>query len=886
MAKRDEYLANIRRRLSAFMVEIGMGNQVNRMDLNISAEDICCGLLNLIFDWRLENANADKQNYTAIDLIDWDEGVAVQVTSENTSKKIKETIKKLEGQAYVEKIDRLIVLLLREKKDYSSAFESDEFDVEIMDLYTLSEQIEHKSVKKLSEISKYLDDELSSLFDGKPVIDKPKHLLPPVPAQSPSYIAGSRRKELDRIAPILESGDPVFIWGNGGIGKTELAIQLAKKYAPPQGAYFIRCAEPEDKKSETIRETILRADFSGYCFIGKDNENRDAEYRERMDILRTEYPGALLIIDDFERSDKSFVELCAEKSYRELTQLGIKLVFLTRYSVGEKESKVEALPEQQLLTLMRMYCKDKSVTDEKLLSAIRAVDGNTIMVYLMAQMLENGNASALLDIILEKMRENAVQRSEETSNDQSQLINHLRTLFKISGLTEQDRYVMRCATLLPDDGMEYTLFRDCLIDPRLSNVSDYVRELLKEKMVDLYVRQDALPKLVNLGWLSVDNNTLLIHPVVRMVCQMELHPDDATCEEFLTALSNRFDLDREYHAELFAQIAKCFSVAAEQLEDQTGKWSFFAGRYWKKVGNYQKALSYELQMLERREGSSQIDSPKLAASYINVGETYGELADYLHALHYQQKALEILKKADVSNNMDLVSAYLHIGRTYGVLKDHRNALQYKQQALVCCEGIRPLDSVEVADCYDEIGITYGELGDYGKALENGLHALSIREGKLPADHPNIAQSYRNIGKAYSGAGDYAKTLEYMLKATSIAEKVLPPSHPDLAMAYNNVGNVYGDLGEHAKAAEYYQKALLIQKKVLPSNHPNLSESYSNAGYAYTKMGNYVLALEYYENALSIAEKSSSNRTEVESLKKNVDFLRLFTELVQKGISPT
>ena len=48
MAKREEYLNNIRRQLSVLKEEVRLNNRVNRQGLNISCEDILGGLLNLM----------------------------------------------------------------------------------------------------------------------------------------------------------------------------------------------------------------------------------------------------------------------------------------------------------------------------------------------------------------------------------------------------------------------------------------------------------------------------------------------------------------------------------------------------------------------------------------------------------------------------------------------------------------------------------------------------------------------------------------------------------------------------------------------------------------------------------------------------------------------
>ena len=84
MSNKTNYLENIRTRLGGFAYTMKMNGKVNRLGEHISAEDICCGLLNLVFDYELQNANQGKANQIAVDLTDDENRIAVQITTTNT----------------------------------------------------------------------------------------------------------------------------------------------------------------------------------------------------------------------------------------------------------------------------------------------------------------------------------------------------------------------------------------------------------------------------------------------------------------------------------------------------------------------------------------------------------------------------------------------------------------------------------------------------------------------------------------------------------------------------------------------------------------------------------------------------------------------------------
>ncbi|MFR7839157.1 MAG: SMEK domain-containing protein [Blautia massiliensis (ex Durand et al. 2017)] len=88
-------------------------NAVNLYDINIIAEDFFPGLLNLIYGYELKNANHLEKNAPAIDLIDRKNRIAVQVTSDNSSTKIRHTIAEFNKNQAYHLYDRLVATVYK-----------------------------------------------------------------------------------------------------------------------------------------------------------------------------------------------------------------------------------------------------------------------------------------------------------------------------------------------------------------------------------------------------------------------------------------------------------------------------------------------------------------------------------------------------------------------------------------------------------------------------------------------------------------------------------------------------------------------------------------------------------------------------------------------------
>lgn len=122
---------------------------MGHFDINKVSEDVVCGLFRELFDFeKIRNLNSDeKQNFPGIDLADDNARIAIQVTSDNSLEKVKDTLKKAIKHRLYEKYDRVILYILTKKQSsYSKSAIANicsnyiEFDVsrDILDYKDLS----------------------------------------------------------------------------------------------------------------------------------------------------------------------------------------------------------------------------------------------------------------------------------------------------------------------------------------------------------------------------------------------------------------------------------------------------------------------------------------------------------------------------------------------------------------------------------------------------------------------------------------------------------------------------------------------------------------------------------------------------------------------------
>jgi tetratricopeptide (TPR) repeat protein len=561
-----------------------------------------------------------------------------------------------------------------------------------------------------------------------------------------------REAELAEMAQAIAGGvKPVVLWGLGGMGKTELACQFGRKYTAGQ-VFFARFRE-------SFYGTVADSVALGIPGVAERPLDGAQRYCLAMEQLRLCSQKDVLIVDNADGGSR-FEEL-KDETYRALCALPLRLVVTTRHKVN-RAIEVRRLENGELYRIFENH--EATVTREQMDALIAAAEGHTLTVDLMARTLAQSWGTVKPEDILRALDEGNLAQKQfpavysdhdpREARRQERIYARLAALFDLSAIGEAGRRVLGCATLLPEGGMEESLFYLAL------------PEALREEL-------DSLEKR---GWLSREKGMLRIHPMVRLVCRTELKPTEENCEAFLHGIWGQYDR-KQYDHEKFRQMAEVFETASNLLEDKTGFWANQAGYLWNELAETQRALACNLRSVEKTE-QHQPDSNNLATGYNNVGSTYGALGDHKQELEYQLKALEIRERVLPLEHPDLATSYNNVGVTYDALGDHKQALEYQLKALGICERVLPSEHPDLATSYNNVGGSYLAMGDHEKTLEYVMKAHRIRERVLPGNHPDLAQSFNNIAWTYYALGRIGEAATHMRRAADIINRsTLPETHP-------------------------------------------------------------------------------------------------------------
>ena len=659
-------------------------------------------------------------------------------------------------------------------------------------------------------------------------------------AANPVNNFSGRERLLAEIAEKLEGDRIVFLTGFGGIGKSELARAFARRFKEDERNKAVWVTYDGD-----LKRTIAKIQF-GNIDDSVFESDLDKLFEVKMAALSYEQ-NLLIVVDNYEWNDDLDC----------IDGIQCRVLFTTRYSDIPSvfgSVCVSALDQEESLEVIRKSAgsRERWVSDhkEEILSVLSKVDYHTLTVTLIAGLIASVKGLESLDLggrIL-KISDSKVYSKKDGKIPKDSVRTHITNLFDSYGLSDEEWDVLRMASLLPIEGMGYSLFGE------LSESE----EGIIEKMVSL--------NLLNLN--SVGEKTYIsMHPLIKEVIIAERRPcmipeEEDVCSDFIFNF-NEFLNDQIVDSpnglkeclyllpsfESFASDATTWKECAEMSSCMLMTiWSVY-----EVAGYYSEAMRCADNALETGEAILGKGHQYLLVFYHNVGIECNYLGRYEEALEYHMKALDIVRNGSTDGWLTQAEICAAIGVVYQNLGKIECADKFAEEALDNC-GLLSADNPRLPIIYRMIGQVYNSKGEYVKALEYYEKAASTLKTDNNSEKWTLAAIYSQMGTVCCNMGRYTDAIGYNKKQLELEKASLPPDHPEIATAYHDIGESYRKIGAYGDALDSFNEAIRIRETQLPSESLYLAKTYVDAGDTYMEMGLYEESFNYITKGIALCKE--------------------------------
>ncbi|MEM9541613.1 MAG: tetratricopeptide repeat protein [Cyanobacteria bacterium P01_E01_bin.42] len=214
----------------------------------------------------------------------------------------------------------------------------------------------------------------------------------------------------------------------------------------------------------------------------------------------------------------------------------------------------------------------------------------------------------------------------------------------------------------------------------------------------------------------------------------------------------------------------------------------------------------------------------------NLAEIRRSQGKYEEAEPLYLKAIELCKKHLVEEHFDFATLLNNLALLYHAQGKDEEAEPLFLQALDLRKKLLGKEQFfEIANSLNNLAFLYHDQEKYEEAKPLYLQAIELYKINLVEEHPNIAFFLDNLAGLYYAQEKYEESESLYLQAIELRKKLLGEEHPDFATSLNNLASLYNSQGKYEKAEPLFSNALEISVNRLNIKHPHIRSGLQNLG---------------------------------------------------------
>lgn len=647
----------------------------------------------------------------------------------------------------------------------------------------------------------------------------------------------------DRLAPTKIK----VLWGKGGYGKSEIAIEFANRHLSDFSLIWTFCCDREENAYQSYHSLAERLNLLD------SKESLDQLKKKVHSYLQTHSFSRpwLLIFDNVEEELKDYP-----------VSGGVILV-TSQKKILNPECLIEVKPfsEEESVMLLEKISKEKR--GAPMVQLARDLEGIPLLLNYAAHYIKatpGCNTEDYLHLVSSHLHEKEGPLWREMDINRRYLKSlsaswqfPLRSLEKECPLAL--KWLFICGYLYPEHISE-----DWMIEWLVENRPSGEKTLEQEKA-------DLLKALQMYGIIRYesDTKTFSIHRFFQLMLQDsrkgQLHEDIRQAVSLLAKHAKDYkfsDTSSWKKGQLWylhaCEVRKWLRSSLKPMRDENGQLSLF----YEGIGNWcvfneiqQEALTAYYQALElRKAGVPRIDT--------DIGRTYKCIGWTLYQLSHYQEALEACVKAeklqhdtvgeeaiDYANILNVKGVTLsQIGEDEKGLACHLQALKIRLENL----GAGPVDIENDLAHLTFHACSKGKHSKLLKKLEQRGEALALHEKVV-----DVGRSLNNAAICLNKLGHPIKALEFSKRATEVYLASCGKENPLYIWSLMREARCLISLEQYQNALKLFQQAQQLNLDLRGKKHGDLSSPLEGIGRSYFYLKKYKLSRKFFKKALRIGK---------------------------------
>ena len=296
-----------------------------------------------------------------------------------------------------------------------------------------------------------------------------------------------------------------------------------------------------------------------------------------------------------------------------------------------------------------------------------------------------------------------------------------------------------------------------------------------------------------------------------------------------------------------------------RLEGDDLAWAFLGiARFYESQGLYLQAETWYKHCLTTTASLYADDHPTVACSLNNLASFYTEQGRLSEAEPLLVQALEMTQRLFADDHPDVALNLNNLAALYKFQGRLSEAEPLLVQALEMTQRLFADDHPDVALSLNNLASFYTEQGQLSEAEPLLVQALEMTQRLFADDDPDVATSLSNLAELYRAQSRLSEAEPLLVQALAMTQRLFTDDHSDIATSLNNLAYLYKFQGRLGEAEPLYQQALAMTQRLFAGDHPDVAGSLNNLAALYNAQGRLSKAKPLYHQALAMRQRLFTN----------------------------
>ncbi|KAM0670877.1 hypothetical protein ACQRIU_001272 [Beauveria bassiana] len=293
----------------------------------------------------------------------------------------------------------------------------------------------------------------------------------------------------------------------------------------------------------------------------------------------------------------------------------------------------------------------------------------------------------------------------------------------------------------------------------------------------------------------------------------------------------------------YSEAESCFSHATETDKTRLGadhpstltSMAKLASTY-RKQGRWEEAERLEVLVMETRKTKLGADHPDTLTSMANLASTFWNQGRWEEAERLEVQVMETRKTKLGADHPSTLTSMAKLASTYRKQGRWEEAERLEVQVMETRKTKLRADHPDTLTSMANLASTFWNQGRWEEAERLEVQVMETSKTKLGADHPDTLTSMANVASTYRNQGRWEEAERLEVQVMETTKTKLGADHPDTLTSMANLASTFWNQGRWEEAEKLDVQVMETSKTKLGADHPDTLTSMANLASTFWNQG--------------------------------------------------